>query len=528
MYKYLIIFIFATFLNAQDLKIASYNVENFFDLSYDKTEYDEYIPNNKSLWNQRNFNIKLENIIKVIEDLDADIIALQEIENENLIKLLKQKLPQYSYYNFTKYPSSAVGLGFLSKIPIKNSQNLNVKFEKAVYRPILETTFKLENLEFKIFNNHWPSKKSPENYRVKYAKTLYDRLKELPNDSYYILLGDFNSDYNEFQTFKNNQRLNITAGITGINHILNTTVDDKFIVLDEINSFDKKVHYNLWLELPTNERFSTKFRNQNNTPDNMIISSSLAKNKDFSYIKGSFLVFKPNYLFEKNDINRWKMSQNRDEKMHKGEGFSDHLPIFALFTINNPNNQYSTKNTNLDKNIENRSDIASLYKKEKLLFPIFLNEVVVLYKSDDKAIIKQKNNRAIYIFKNAKSLKKGFSYDIQVNQIYDFYGLKEIKDFNILKENSSFKNYKDLFLDGSKIDIFDFKYENEVITNLKGFVTKGNLQINGGKTIKLFAKDKNILPKDGSKIEILNAQLGSFRGNMQIIFHTKDDYKELK
>ncbi|WP_266095979.1 hypothetical protein [Aliarcobacter cryaerophilus] len=44
----------------------------------------------------------------------------------------------------------------------------------------------------------------------------------------------------------------------------------------------------------------------------------------------------------------------------------------------------------------------------------------------------------------------------------------------------------------------------------------------------MFAKDKNILPKDGSKIEILNAQLGSFRGNMQIIFHTKDDYKELK
>jgi hypothetical protein len=256
----------------------------------------------------------------------------------------------------------------------------------------------------------------------------------------------------------------------------------------------------------------------------MIISSSLAKNKDFSYIKGSFSVFKPNYLFEKNDINRWKMSQNRDEKMHKGEGFSDHLPIFALFSTNNSNNSIKK----LEKNIEKKSEISSLYKKEKLLFPIFLENIIVLYKNGDKAIIKQENNRAIYIFKGAKDLKEGFSYNIQVNQIYDFYGLKEIKDFNILKENSSFKNYKDLFLDGSKIDIFDFKYENEVITNLKGFVTKGNLQINGGKTIKLFAKDKNILPKDGSKIEILNAQLGSFRGNMQIIFHTKDDYKELK
>ena len=125
MYKYLIIFIFATFLNAQDLKIASYNVENFFDLSYDKTEYDEYIPNNKSLWNQRNFNIKLENIIKVIEDLDADIIALQEIENENVIKLLKEKLPQYKYYTFSKYDTSSVGLGFLSKVKIIESKNLD-------------------------------------------------------------------------------------------------------------------------------------------------------------------------------------------------------------------------------------------------------------------------------------------------------------------------------------------------------------------------------------------------------------------
>ncbi len=94
LYKYLIIFIFSTLLNAQNLKIASYNVENFFDLNYDKTEYNEYIPNNKSAWNQRNFNIKLENIVKIIEDLDADIIALQEIEHENLTKPFKQILPQ--------------------------------------------------------------------------------------------------------------------------------------------------------------------------------------------------------------------------------------------------------------------------------------------------------------------------------------------------------------------------------------------------------------------------------------------------
>jgi len=98
MFKFFIILsLFPILLFSQNIKIATYNPENFFDLTNDKTEYDEYIPNNKYLWNQRTFDAKLKNIIKVLNDLDADIIALQEIENENLIKLLKQKLPQYSY-----------------------------------------------------------------------------------------------------------------------------------------------------------------------------------------------------------------------------------------------------------------------------------------------------------------------------------------------------------------------------------------------------------------------------------------------
>ena len=67
MFKLIFIFLTLISLNAQNIKIASYNVENFFDLENDKTEYQEFIPNGKTLWNQRNFNIKLNNIIKVLE-----------------------------------------------------------------------------------------------------------------------------------------------------------------------------------------------------------------------------------------------------------------------------------------------------------------------------------------------------------------------------------------------------------------------------------------------------------------------------
>uniref|UniRef100_UPI004048476C hypothetical protein n=1 Tax=Aliarcobacter sp. TaxID=2321116 RepID=UPI004048476C len=43
--------------------------------------------------------------------------------------------------------------------------------------------------------------------------------------------------------------------------------------------------------------------------------------------------------------------------------------------------------------------------------------------------------------------------------------------------------------------------------------------------IKIYSKNRNLLPKNGSEITILNAQLGSYKGNMQIILHQQTDYK---
>ncbi len=282
MIKILFLFLLTITLNANTFSIASYNAENLFDLNEDGNEYNEFIPNTKANWNEETFNIKINNLIKVIKNLDADIIALQEIENRELMQLLLKKLPQYTYYSFIKYPDSAIGIGFLSKIKIKENRHLDVKVRNKIYRPILETTFSHENIEFKIFNNHWPSKAVGESYRVKYAKNLQERISLLPEDYDYILIGDFNSDYNEMQTFKTNQKLNNTRGITGINQILNTVIDDKFITYDDILKNEKRVHYNLWLDIATNERFSSKYQNGNVTPDNILIPPSLFDTKKVS------------------------------------------------------------------------------------------------------------------------------------------------------------------------------------------------------------------------------------------------------
>lgn len=84
------------------LTVATYNVENLFDLENDGYEYDEYVPNSFSEWNEKNYKIKLQNISKVIKDINPDIIAIEEIESLQALKDLKFTLQRnglyYQYY----------------------------------------------------------------------------------------------------------------------------------------------------------------------------------------------------------------------------------------------------------------------------------------------------------------------------------------------------------------------------------------------------------------------------------------------
>jgi len=525
LFKILLLSIFSICIYAKGFIIASYNVENLFDLEKQNSEYKEYIPNTSSNWNQKNFNIKVNNVLKVIKEIDADIIALQEVENRTILQLLLKRLPEYKYSSFAKYPRSAVGIGFLSKIKIKDNRRIDVTFTNKLYRPILETTFELDNHEFKVFNNHWPSKRVAESYRIKFAKKLQDRLYKLPRDYDYILLGDFNSNYDEMRSFKHDKRLNNTKDITGINQVLNTTVDNKYVTYDDVLKLRRNVHFNLWLDLPTNQRFSSKYRTQSNTPDNIILSPALLDTKNISYIHKSFKVFKPSYLYRNNKVFRWEMKGSKYKKTHLGVGYSDHLPIYAKFTTSKEKTNPIRDIKRVEKKELNK--ISDLYTKMKLIEPAIIKRAIVLYKTKTGVIIKQRNNRAIYIFKHAKHLKIGHSYDLQINQILDYNGLKEVESFSILDEKGKYEPYESLFLNAKRKNILKSKYENEIAYNLSGQVKNKKLYIDNskGKYIKLYAKNKKDLPKNNSFITFKTAHIGTYRGNPQILIHNKSDYK---
>ena len=65
--------------------------------------------------------------------MDADIIALQEIENRDLKTFTKKNLPKYKHYSFIKYPNFCCRTWILSKIEIKKFKNLDVKFETKLF-----------------------------------------------------------------------------------------------------------------------------------------------------------------------------------------------------------------------------------------------------------------------------------------------------------------------------------------------------------------------------------------------------------
>jgi len=303
------------------VKIASYNVENLFDLEKSDYRYKEYQPYSESLWNKKHYKIKLQNIARVIKDLNADIIALQEIGSLKALKDLRKEIKKlglyYKHFSIANKKRTVIKVALLSKIPFVYTKELPVS-SGYKFRNILEAKFRIESHELYLLVNHWKAKSGPESMRIVSAKKLRKRVVEIGEEKNIILLGDFNSDYEEHLKFKRSRRHNDTEGKTGINHVLKTLEGAS-------NQF-----YNLWYDTSKELRYSYIYKRKKETLDHIIISPSLREEKDAYYVDNSFGSFKKPYLFKGKKINRWEISRGRVQK-HKGKGYSDHLPVSAKF-----------------------------------------------------------------------------------------------------------------------------------------------------------------------------------------------------
>ena len=319
---------------ARTFRVATYNVQNLFDLTRDGTEYEEYVPNTRMGWNKHIAAVKYRNIARVINDLAPDIVALQEVESRKALILLRDALNRKG----RSYPSlavadakpSAVKCALFSRFPIVSKREIPVREKPS--RNILAVTVQVDGRPLILFVNHWKSKRGPESMRLPYARALRKAIDALPTGTDFIVLGDLNSNYNEFVTFRDKPLLNDTGGRTGINHVLGTIQGTQLVTEHMLLRQKRKgLLYNLWLELKPAKRWSYNFFGLKGSPDNIIIPEALYDKKRISYVDNSFGRFAPHYLFRKRAIFRWQRA-HRGKGRHLGMGFSDHLPIFALFS----------------------------------------------------------------------------------------------------------------------------------------------------------------------------------------------------
>ncbi len=321
------------------ITIASYNVENLFDMADDGDEYPEYKPNQHN-WTNNTYHLKLDNIASVLAAINPDIAVLVEIENENALQGLCAALAErncaFPYYALgSKAGKGSVMPVVLSKFPVLSEATFGVTNDASPHdRNMLEARVYLGRDTLAVFACHWPSKTHKESARLANAKLLAERLTGLPRGADYVVAGDFNEDYDECETF-HTLGFDDTRGVTGVNHVLKTvkTQPQRYVEFEtvlDLAADTALAHYDPWLDVPQPRRFTTMFKGRPETPDHILLPASMFDGAGISYVANSFSPFTWNgRLLKDGAPYRWQMRHTRLGAYHAGEGFSDHLPLVA-------------------------------------------------------------------------------------------------------------------------------------------------------------------------------------------------------
>ena len=352
-----------------EFTVLAYNVENLFDLD-GIAIYQDYIqdePDDPFSYGRRKLLTKLQNIAAVLKTVNAglgpELILFQELEAdftpqssvEDLATFLDQHralsvaqmltsdwrpeyagLPAQAWllkalsdaglvgYSVTVSPSKGVDAGIahtnalFSRFPIQEVQRHALRQA----RDILEVTLDVAAHPLTVYVNHWKSgasSPSSEPIRAQNAKVLRAlidvRLAADPMADI-IIGGDLNSHYNQSILYPGVE--------TGINHVLGSQGNE--LAIREPSGIDL---YNLWFELPPEQRYSEVWRGRRGSLMHLLVTRGLYDQSGVSYVDGSFtplIIPRLNADLLGRPL-KWRFASET------GGGATDHFPVAARFTV---------------------------------------------------------------------------------------------------------------------------------------------------------------------------------------------------
>lgn len=331
------------------LSLLAYNVENLFDTRHDKDKDDwTFLPKSikgkeqacqgikhkhyqkecfQTNWTDKKLQLKLSQIQKVIESAnkETDIIALSEVENENVVSMLAKKLGRKNVIVTNSPDKRGIDLAIiysdgdkLKKVAVKEHEVTGDYFKSKPTRNILEVEFLLNGKEkLNVFVNHWPSQGNPSVARIAAAETLKKRVEEILKEDpkrNIIVTGDFNTisrdnphPFNDV-IFKDNL-------LTDVHAIA------KDVSISGVGSEGTYFYYRgkVWNQL-----------------DRIMINKNLLDRKDMELDVSSYRIHAKDFMStqKKIDHDLFTIPKSYDFKAEKAEdaGFSDHYPVYAEFT----------------------------------------------------------------------------------------------------------------------------------------------------------------------------------------------------
>lgn len=395
-----------TWLQAQNYTLLTYNVENLFDADGEAV-FDDYKLQDKdgnSLYSKRDVFNKTSNVVKVLKQYNQgkgpDIIAFTELESDfttshrnadpkafllqyagtTLDKMLGDEftdeiadLPSeflllkamadaglIGYEIFIGYseivdgrPENVQKNAVFSKFPINREKSRLHKLQDA--RPIVEAWLNIGNHELVVFVNHWKSGASNpkmEAIRVTNAEVLEERLDVLLEQNPaldFVLAGDFNTEYNQHLIMKNAPKfaLRDVLEVTGNEALVASLKDDDGL-------------YNLWYELPFDQRGSEAYRGNLGTLMHLIIPGGLYDGNGIQYVDNSFKIG----AFPGLNTYPFAPIPKRWNSFGDGLGFSDHLPVSMEFKV--AEKPIMLKNPGIENDENDQKDIAVRFRMPKM------------------------------------------------------------------------------------------------------------------------------------------------------------------
>lgn len=312
---------------------AFYNVENLFDTIDDKHINDnEYLPSADKKWDSKKYNIKLNNLSKVISSISPNdlpwLVGLCEVENKTVVQdLINTDLLRKGKYEIV-HRNSPDGRGIdvaaiyrkdkfklleYHYYPISYNQDSTI----AETREILHVKGVIYGKDtVHVFYNHWPSRMGGEEKSAPKRKAAAQKLKSKVDSLYnvdayakIIIMGDFN----DHPTDENVEK------VLGA-HKENAPVERKYL-------------FNLLYEEHEAKTGSYCYKNVWGVLDNLIVSPAMINPKKGARTKNeNAKILKEDWMLYTDKKGNQSPSRSYSGPNFHETGYSDHLPIYLIIT----------------------------------------------------------------------------------------------------------------------------------------------------------------------------------------------------